>query len=88
MADERGSTAGAASDTSILEHIRTLVDEERDLYEHNAPTEADLDRLQKINVELDRYWDLLRQRRALREFGRDPAEARMRGTGVVEKYEG
>ena len=88
MAEERGPIISPTSDMSILEHIRALVDEERYLYEHNAPTDADLVRLQTINVELDQYWDLLRQRRALREFGRDPAEARMRGAGVVEKYEG
>ena len=35
---------------------------------------------------LDRFWDLLRQRRALREFGRDPDEASTRDEGTVEGY--
>ena len=48
----------------------------------------DAERLKRINVALDRCWDLLRQRRALREYGRDPAEAQLRPAGVVEKYEG
>jgi hypothetical protein len=37
-------------------------------------------------VELDQYWDLLRQRRALREFGADPDRAHLRPASVVEKY--
>jgi hypothetical protein len=49
---------------------------------------ADGERLQKIKVELDQYWDLLRQRRALQEFGQDPTDARLRPAQIVEKYEG
>ena len=44
-------------------------------------------RLAKIKVELDQCWDLLRQRRALREFGRDPDEAKVRPAKIVENYE-
>jgi hypothetical protein len=44
--------------------------------------------LTKINVELDRCWDLLRQRRALREYGRDPDQAEVRPAKVVENYKG
>jgi hypothetical protein len=43
--------------------------------------------LKKIQVELDQCWDLLRQRRAKREFGEDPNEAHVRPASVVEKYE-
>jgi len=39
-----------------------------------------------VRVELDRLWDYLRQRRALRDAGRDPNEARMRDAGTVEDY--
>ncbi len=46
------------------------------------------ERLQKIKLELDQYWDLLRQRRALEEFGRDPSDAHLRPAEIVEKYEG
>jgi len=77
-----------ATDRSVLSHIQRLVAEEHRLYEHGAPSDADLERLKKINVELDQCWDLLRQRRALREFGRDPGEAQVRPPGVVEKYQG
>ncbi|MBO0752383.1 MAG: DUF2630 family protein, partial [Bradyrhizobiaceae bacterium] len=77
MAD-RQVTQEAATDRSVLDHIRELVAEEQRLYQHRQPTDADQERLQKIKIELDQYWDLLRQRRALEEFGRDPGDARMR----------
>ncbi|TML10147.1 MAG: DUF2630 family protein, partial [Actinobacteria bacterium] len=40
-----------------------------------------------LQVELDQCWDLLRQRRALREAGRDPGAARVRDPDIVERYE-
>jgi hypothetical protein len=43
--------------------------------------------LAAIEVELDRCWDLLRQRRARREFGQDVEEAHLRSEGVVEHYQ-
>jgi hypothetical protein len=88
MADENTPTKNRDSDRPILQHIRDLVEEEQRLYEHSAPTEPQQERLRHIGVELDQYWDLLRQRRALREFGRDPGEAQMRPPGIVEKYIG
>jgi hypothetical protein len=88
MADERVSTKDQTSDRPVLDHIRDLVAEEQRLYDHKAPTDADNERLANLKIELDQYWDLLRQRRALREFGRDPAEAQMRPAGIVEKYVG
>jgi hypothetical protein len=88
MADKQGTTKAATTDRSVLEHIRELVAEEQRLYQHPQPTEADQERLQNIKIELDRYWDLLRQRRALEEFGRDPGDAHLRPAGIVEKYEG
>ena len=39
-----------------------------------------------MRVELDRLWDYLRQRRALRGAGHDPDEARMRDAGTVADY--
>jgi len=48
---------------------------------------ADKSRLSSIEVELDQCWDLLRQRRAKREFGDDPNQARVRPPGIVENYE-
>jgi len=47
---------------------------------------ADRERLGKINVELDQCWDLLRQRRALRDAGKDPDQAEVRPANVVERY--
>jgi hypothetical protein len=76
------------TDKTVLEHIEHLVAEEKELYGRGTVTDAERERLAKINVELDRCWDLLRQRRALREFGRNPDEAEMRPAGVVENYRG
>jgi hypothetical protein len=88
MADRHGTEKAATTDRSVLDHIQELVAEEQRLYQLQQRTEADQERLQKIKVELDQYWDLLRQRRALEEFGRDPAGAHLRPAGIVEKYEG
>jgi len=88
MANEHAARKVEASDRSVLDHIRELVAEEQRLYQDRAPTDADQERLQKVKIELDQYWDLLRQRRALEEFGRDPADAHLRPAQIVEKYEG
>jgi hypothetical protein len=40
-----------------------------------------------VEVELDRCWDLLRQRRALRDAGSDPEQASVRDAGTVEHYQ-
>jgi hypothetical protein len=77
------------TDKTVLEHIEHLVAEEKKLYATQGEmTDAERERLAKINVELDRCWDLLRQRRALREFGRNPDEAEVRPAGIVENYRG
>jgi hypothetical protein len=77
-----------AGDQPVLGHIERLVAEEHRLYSQGTNTEEDVARLKNIQVELDQCWDLLRQRRALREFGEDPAAARVRPPDVVENYEG
>ena len=76
------------TDKSVLKHIEQLVTEEKELYAHSEMSDAQRTRLTTINVELDQCWDLLRQRRALREFGRDPDEADLRPAKVVENYKG
>ena len=76
------------TDKSVLGHIADLVAEEKQLYGETDVTDDQRKRLAAINVELDRCWDLLRQRRALREFGRDADEADVRSAGVVENYKG
>ena len=41
-----------------------------------------------LEVQLDQCWDLLRQRRALRETGGDPGAASVRPPDEVEGYLG
>ncbi len=75
------------SDQPVLGHIDSLIKEEERLYAKKELTAKDRTRLQALKVELDQSWDLLRQRRALREFGRDPNNAKLRRPEVVEEYE-
>ena len=76
------------TDKNVLGHIEELVTEEKKLYAQGEMSDAERERLAKINVELDRCWDLLRQRRALREFGRNPDDAAVRPANIVENYKG
>jgi len=75
------------NDVSVLTHIDQLVKEEEALYAKGELTFADSQRLNQLKVQLDQCWDLLRQRRALREFGEDPDQAKVRPTRIVENYE-
>ncbi len=75
------------ADQPVLNQIQRLVTEEHQLYERGVASDADGERLEKLKIELDQCWDLLRQRRALRDAGRDPNEAHTRSAEVVEKYE-
>lgn len=77
------------NDSQIHKHIEDLVAEEHALYEQGddrALTQDERNRLDELNVQLDRYYDLLRQRRAKREFGEDPNRAHMRSGKTVENY--
>jgi Protein of unknown function (DUF2630) len=81
------------SDESISARIERLVEEEHTLRtreERDSSTadalEEDRERLRSVEVELDRCWDLLRQRRALRSAGADPDEAEVRDADTVERY--
>ena len=83
----------AMSDESIASKIERLVTEEHELRNReqaDAPNEealdADRERLSQVEVELDRCWDLLRQRRALRDAGADPGGAQVRDADTVERY--
>jgi len=78
----------AQPDATVLAHIQRLVAEEHKLFERAELTPEENHRLAALQVELDQCWDLLRQRRALREFGGDPAEAHVRDADVVKKYIG
>jgi Protein of unknown function (DUF2630) len=79
--------AGGNEDSSVLSHINRLVKEEEQLYGGRELADADRERLAELKVELDQCWDLLRQRRALREFGADPDKAKVRPAKIVENYE-
>jgi len=74
-------------DESVLSDIDRLVKEEEQLYGKSEITSDDRARLAELTVHLDQCWDLLRQRRALREFGKDPDAAKVRPAKIVEKYE-
>jgi hypothetical protein len=81
------------ADEPILARIEALVQEEHALLSREqADAESgdaladDRRRLDQVSVELDRCWDLLRQRRALRNAGQDPEEAHVRDASTVEKY--
>jgi Protein of unknown function (DUF2630) len=78
------------ADEQISDYIEALVKEEHDLLDRGG-SERGLDaagheRLAAIHVELDRYWDLLRQRRARRAAGQDPEGASPRDADTVEHY--
>ena len=79
--------ANEKNDQSVLSHIDQLVKEEESLYAKNGLTDEDQARLAEVKVALDQCWDLLRQRRALREFGEDPDKAKVRPPKIVENYE-
>jgi hypothetical protein len=76
-------------DTEILEQINGLATEEHELFQlesQGKATDADRDRLEKLEVTLDQCWDLLHQRRARRNAGLDPDEAEVRDPATVEGY--
>ena len=77
-----------AQESPVLKHIQQLVAEEHHLFEKGSLDATENRRLAAIQVELDQCWDLLRQRRALSETGRDVSEAQLRPSEVVEKYIG
>jgi hypothetical protein len=56
--------------------------------EEDDQVAADAERLEAVRIELDQLWDYLRQRRALRDAGKDPDGAQMRDAGTVERYLG
>jgi len=77
-------------DPQIHGTIEQLVAEEHELWQRESEgnaSEADRQRMQELRVSLDQCWDLLRQRRALREAGRDPDAAEAREADVVEGYQ-
>jgi hypothetical protein len=77
-------------DPQIHASIEDLVAEEHELWQRESDgtaTDADRARLRQLKVSLDQCWDLLRQRNALRDAGRDPDAAQVRPADVVERYQ-
>jgi len=77
-------------DADILAHVNELVAEEKELraklQHHEIDETEEHTRLRSLEVQLDQCWDLLRQRRALRETGQDPDQASVRPENEVEGY--
>jgi len=78
-------------DKEILSHIDDLIATEHDLRAKIADgelsTAVERERLRSVEEALDQCWDLLRQRRARREFGENPEEAQVRPAAEVEGYQ-
>lgn len=76
-------------DQPVLNYIQHLVAEEYRLHELRTHPKTDRKRLAQVQVEVevDQCWDLLRQRRALRDVGLDPDDAEARPPQVVENYQ-
>ena len=78
------------ADNDALSRIHDLVAEEKTLrqqLQHGEISESEEhERLRRLETQLDQCWDLLRQRRALRETGGDPSDAAVRPADEVEGY--
>jgi hypothetical protein len=76
-------------DQQALSRIDQLVQEEEQLlhrHEGEGLSSEDHARMEELKVQLDKLWDYLRQRRALRQYGDNPDDASMRDGGTVEDY--
>jgi uncharacterized protein YhaN len=76
-------------DADVLGQINRLAGEEHELFQRESQgtiTEPERARLKQLEVSLDQCWDLLHQRRARRDAGLDPDDARVRDAGTVENY--
>ncbi|RYE35731.1 MAG: DUF2630 family protein [Sphingobacteriaceae bacterium] len=74
-------------DNAIMAHIKQLTERQEQLYGKEVLTDQEVAELHKIKPEQDQYWDLLRQRRALRDAGENPDNANMRSVKTIENYE-
>jgi hypothetical protein len=77
-------------DKQILSHIDELIATEHELRTKLAAGELSTDeehaQLRSAEEALDQCWDLLRQRRAKRQYGEDPTGAVARPASEVEGY--
>ena len=79
------------ADDKVIDRINELAREEHELFDRESrgtATDADREKLRRLRVTLDQCWDLLRQRRARREFGQNPDEAAVRDEKTVKGYSG
>ena len=77
-------------DQQVQNRIDELVQEEERLlhaHENEGLSDQEHARLEQVRVQLDQFWDLIRQRRSLRQYGEDPDQASLRDPGTVEDYE-
>jgi hypothetical protein len=77
-------------DQQVQNRIDELVQEEERLlhaHENQGLSEEEHARLEQVRVQLDQFWDLMRQRRSLRQYGEDPDQASLRDPDTVEDYE-
>jgi hypothetical protein len=70
----------------IFSRIHSLVEEEHKLRDTTEHTDDSRARMSKIEADLDQCWDLLRQRRAKKQYGENPDEAKPRPEPQVEGY--
>ena len=88
--DPGGRYGRCVDDASLRSRIEEMVAEEQQLLEAGQGQGPDAERharLAELKTELDRSWDLLRQREAREEFDLDPGDGSVRDTDTVEGYE-
>jgi len=73
-------------ETDLLSRIHALVEEEHQLRDSGEHDDDQRKRVQELEVQLDQCWDLLRQRRAKRQYDEDPEDAEVRPASEVEGY--
>lgn len=77
----------STEDNPVMSHIKKLTAREDALYGEEGLTEVDIQELQQIKMELDQYWDLLHQQRALRDSGKNPEKAALRTEDTIKNYQ-
>lgn len=77
-------------DSHILARIREMVDAEHELRRKMQDDPGEIpdaaQQLRNLEESLDQCWDLLRQRRAHREFAQNPDDSQPRPPEQVERY--
>lgn len=74
------------NDNAAMAHIKKLTAKKESLYRNGGLSDEDVKELHHIKTELDQYWDLLHQRRTLRNAGVDPKEAEIRSAETINDY--